>query len=295
MLKLALPIMMGAAVLAGAMPAAAADLYQPPIVEAPPPIYVTPEPAPSFSGWYIRGDVGYGLLGFRGASYITYGCPVGSPTCTPPGPSPDVQPLSGSLRGAFTVGVGVGTQVSKHVRVDLTGDYFFKADFRGSSSGTGCGAGPCTSTDTATFSALLLMANAYVDLGTWHGITPYVGAGIGGAHVSWGDLHNITTGTAVHKGAANWRFAWALMAGASYCMTDKLKLDVGYRYARVNGGRMFEWGPAGAAVGAGPGFDRGIDIHQVRGGLRYSFGGDASCGSKEFVSYDPPEPLPIYK
>src|SRR5690606_31603318 len=86
MLKLALPIMMGAAVLAGAMPAAAADLYQPPIVEAPPPIYVTPEPAPSFSGWYIRGDVGYGLLGFRGASYITYGCPVGSPTCTPPGP-----------------------------------------------------------------------------------------------------------------------------------------------------------------------------------------------------------------
>jgi len=28
---------------------------------------------------------------------------------------------------------------------------------------------------------MLLLANAYVDIGTWHGVTPYVGAGIGGA------------------------------------------------------------------------------------------------------------------
>jgi opacity protein-like surface antigen len=287
MLRLVTPILLGAALMAGAAPAGAADLYQPPIVEAPPPVYV-PEPEPSFGGWYIRGDVGYNLFGFRGADWITYGCA----SC---GPTPGTNSFtSGTLRGAFSVGLGAGYQVSKHFRVDLTGDYIFGSAFNGTSSGTGCGTGPCSSTDAATMSALLLMANAYADLGTWHGITPYVGAGMGGARISWSDLQNTTTVTSVHTGATNWRFAWALMAGASYCMTDKLKLDVGYRYARVNGGRMFEWGPAGAAIGAGPGFDRGLDIHQVRGGLRYAFGGDSSCAPHETISYEP-QPLPIYK
>lgn len=290
MLKLALPVMMGAAVLAASLPAGAADLYQPPVVEAPPPVYV-PEPAPAFSGWYIRGDAGYNFYQFRGGDWITYGCAACGPT---PGTNSFT---SGTLRGAFSLGGGVGYQVSNHFRVDLTGDYFFKSAFRGTSVGTGCGAGPCSSTDTATMSALLLMANAYADLGTWHGITPYLGAGLGGARVSWSDLTNATNiaGPVTHTGATNWRFAWALMAGASYCVTDKLKLDVGYRYARVAGGRMFEWGPAGAAIGAGPGFDRGIDIHQVRGGLRYSFGGDSTCAPKDVVSYEPPQPLPVYK
>lgn len=295
MLKLVLPIMMGAAALAASLPAAAADLYEPPVVEAPPPVYV-PEPAPSFGGWYIRGDAGYNFYNFRGGDWITYGCATGSPGCTTPGPTPGTNSFtSGALRGSFSLGAGVGYQVTNHFRVDLTGDYFFKAAFRGSSAGTTCGAGPCASTDRSAMSALLLMANAYVDLGTWHGITPYLGAGIGGAQVSWDRLENTTTGTAIHNGSSNWRFAWALMAGASYCMSDKLKLDVGYRYARVSGGRMFEWGPAGAAVGAGPGFDRGIDIHQVRGGLRYSFGGDPTCAPRDVVSYEPPQPLPIYK
>ena len=89
--------------------------------------------------------------------------------------------------------------------------------------------------------AWLLLANAYADLGTYYGFTPYVGAGIGGAHVKWDDLHNtIGPVTTVHEGAENWRFAWALMAGTAYCLTDNLKLDVGYRFSHINGGRMFE-------------------------------------------------------
>ena len=42
-------------------------------------------------------------------------------------------------------------------------------------------------------SALLLLANAYVDIGTWHGVTPYVGAGIGGAHIKWDTVHDPNT------------------------------------------------------------------------------------------------------
>ena len=52
------------------------------------------------------------------------------------------------------------------------------------------------------------------------------------------------------KAPTNWRFAWALMAGTSYCLTDNLKLDVGYRYSHINGGRMFELAPAAPAAPA---------------------------------------------
>lgn len=288
MLRQATPILLGAALLAGAAPAMAADLYVPPVIETPPPVYYEPE-KPDFGGWYIRGDLDYHFLGFRGGTYITYGCPG----C---GPTPGTNSFdTGTLRSTFSAGGGIGYQVNRYFRVDLTGDYLFGSQFTGSTSGDTCGpgGGPCTSTDTSTFSALLLLANAYAELGTWHRITPYLGAGLGGARVAWGDLTNVTDTTSVHAGATSWRFAWALMAGASYCLTDKFKLDVGYRYTRISGGRMFEWGPAGAAIGAGPGFDAGIDVHEARAGLRYSFGGNPACAPKEHIPYEPQ--IAVYK
>ena len=147
--------------------------------------------------------------------------------------------------------------------------------------------------DTSKFSALLLLANAYVDLGTWHGFTPYVGAGIGGANVKWSELRNSIGGiVTTHPGATNWRFAVALMAGTSYCLTNNLSLDVGYRFTRIEGGKMF-----GYANFGGPGFDKGLNIHEGRAGLRYQFGGSNGCSEPEPVAYapEPIEPAPVYK
>jgi opacity protein-like surface antigen len=48
----------------------------------------------------------------------------------------------------------------------------------------------CTSTDLSSLTAWTLMANAYVDLGTYGYFTPYVGGGIGGTYVKWKDLSN---------------------------------------------------------------------------------------------------------
>jgi len=293
MLRLAKPILFGAALMACvAAPASAADFYEPPVVEAPPPVYYQPEPEPAFGGWYIRGDVDYHLLGFRGGDWITYGC------CGVPDPGTNSF-SSGTLRGALSLGAGAGYQVNKYFRVDLTGDYFFNSAFRGTSEG-GCGGVATSCTDETNFSALVLMANAYAELGTWKRITPYVGAGIGGARVNWGDLTNTTAGIpvpSIHAGATSWRFAWALMAGASYCINKNWKVDVGYRFMRINGGRMFELNsPAGVSQGAGPGFDRGINVHEGRAGLRYQFGGGSDCGpKKEYVSYEPEPIVPVYK
>jgi opacity protein-like surface antigen len=266
-----------------AAPALAADLYEPRAEEAPPVIQEV-----QYGGWYIRGDLDYHKSDFRGADYITYGAancgPCGAPVPVPGSKSFDF----GKLKGAFSVGGGVGYKVSKYFRTDLTADYWAKSKFTGQTSDA-----TTVSVDTSNFSALLLLANAYVDLGTWNRITPYVGAGIGGAYVKWDDLNNSFPGVNDrHRGAKEWRFAYALMAGASYCLTNNLDLDVGYRFSRINGGKMFSYADSSAGgPGAGPGFDRGLNTHEVRGGLRYSFGSASSCSEPEVVAY---EPEPVY-
>lgn len=278
MFKTVRPIVAGAAVLATtSLSAFAADPYIPPPVEPQPPV-VYEEPAADYGGWYIRGDVNYHWSKLRSTQYITYGPPPGTAAFT-----------TTDLRGAWSAGVGVGYQITNYLRTDLTFDYWAKSRFTGSTTGV-CGGVPCVSTDTSAYQALLIMANAYIDLGTYHGITPYVGAGIGGARLSWDDLRNTVGGvTTVHRGAKEWRFAWALMAGASYCLTNKLELDVGYRFTRIHGGRMFDFAPT-----VGPGFDGGLNVHEGRAGLRYHLGGNANrCAPPppQVIDYVPP----VYK
>jgi len=265
-----------AAILAGAFaaPVMAADYIEPPVVEAAPQPEVS-YAEPDVGGWYIRGDIDYHWSKFRGADYILYGAPGQTGTFD-----------FGNLKGALSAGVGVGYQVNRYLRTDITADWMFKSKFRGQTSGF-CGGVPCTSVDESSYTALLLLANAYAELGTYHGITPYIGAGIGGAHVKWNTLVNTDgNGTFYHEGGKGWRFAYAAMAGASYCLTANTKLDVGYRFSHIEGGRMF-----GYSTGAGPGYDRGINVHEVRGGLRYEFG-PSSCSEPEPIAYEPP---PVYK
>ncbi|MBX3531551.1 MAG: porin family protein [Rhizobiaceae bacterium] len=276
----------GAALMAMAGQALAADImYEPPVVEAPP-VYEAPVETGNFGGWYIRGDVDYHFTGWRGGDYITYGAGVVEPGTN--------YFRTGALRPTFSAGVGVGYQINKYFRADLTGDYFFRTTFNGT-TGDACG-NICT--EVGSMSAILLMANAYAHIGTWGRFSPYVGAGIGGARVSWGALQNTNAGVVTeHAGATNWRFAWAGMVGTTVCLTDKLDLDVGYRYTRIAGGRMFEYAPQ-----AGPGFDRGFNVHEARAGLRYKFGAGkgnwngGGCGKKHVeIPYEPEPVVPIYK
>ncbi len=129
--------------------ALAADYVEPPVIEAPaePVVY----DAPNVGGWYIRGDIDYHWLDFRGADYVLYGAPG------------EMGDLDGDLKGAMSLGAGIGYQVNDYFRVDLTGDYFFESDFDGSTEGF-CGDGqPCTSSDSSSVQAFLMLANAYVD------------------------------------------------------------------------------------------------------------------------------------
>lgn len=293
MFNLTRKVLLGGVVACLAIPAFAADLYEPPVEEAP--VVPTYQPV-EFGGWYIRGDLDYHASRFGGADYVTYGVD----DCDPCGPLPVAGSNTfeaGKLREAFSLGGGVGYQVTNHFRTDATIDWLGKSKFRGSTVGN-ClsdSSQSCSSTDETSYSALLLLANAYVDLGTWNRITPYVGAGIGGAHVKWDDLTNTIHDvdgndyTSTHPGAKGWRFAYALTAGASYCLTDNLNFDLGYRFTHINGGKMFGQDTINVV---GPGYDKGIDVHEVRGGLRYQFGGSPGCATPQ-VAYEP-QPEPIY-
>lgn len=263
--------------------AISADMYQPQ-PEPYPPIIEAPEvTVGDTSGWYLRGDLGYNFNRIRGANFYQGGNSAALTDFT-----------SAKLKDSLSLGAGVGYQVNNYLRTDLTFDYMFKSDFRGSTSGS-CGvAGACTSTDISSVRVMALMANAYVDLGTYGYVTPYVGAGIGGAYVKWRTLQNTSceTGnpancdnTEFHGGKNSWRFAYQLMAGATIDVTCNIKADAGYRYRHINGGDMF-----GYVNNGGPGFDKGIDSHELRIGARYQF---TDCAQP--VAYEPPPQPIVYK
>ncbi|MGR6468052.1 outer membrane protein [Rhizobium sp. PAMB 3182] len=281
------------AVSALSAPVAAADLYVPEQAPVYQPAAAPEVTVAAASGWYLRGDVGYSFNELRGVKFFQGG------------DSSDYASFDKhDLHDNFTAGVGVGYQVNDMFRTDLTFDYLFKSKFRGSThssggatAGTAC-ENACTSTDISSLTAYSLMANAYVDLGTYYSVTPYVGGGIGGTYVKWGDLKNTacddsgTNGcddTVTHRGGGGWRFSYALMAGAAVDLTCNLKADIGYRYKHVNGGNMF-----GYASNGGPGYHKSIDQHEVRAGLRYTFN---ACNNE--VAYVPPVEIPaqppVYK
>ncbi len=244
--------------------AVAADL--PPIVELPP--EVTP---PSYGGWYLRGDIGYAKTNVLGVSYFQGNSQTGEFEVH-------------EIDQTWMFGAGLGYQVTDWFRVDFTANYFADADFTGSSAqNVACSDGTvgaiCSYSDNSSVQVTTLLANAYADLGTWQGFTPYVGAGIGGALVHWDDLQNTEYSVSgptpanfaidSHGKRSGWRFAYGLHAGASYDLSARLKLDAGYSFTHITGGTMFGFG-ATSGLDGDQGYNDDMKIHAFKLGLRYA-------------------------
>jgi opacity protein-like surface antigen len=261
--------------------ALAAD-YEPPVIAAQP----AEVPVEIGTGWYLRGDVGYafstkpsGSFGYRTFDPVTASYGKASFDRT-------------GLGDNMTYGIGFGYTFNEWFRADLTLDGF-RTPFHGStasafpcSTAAGFAGTACRSEDSARASTFSLMANGYLDLGTYAGFTPYVGAGAGVSLVKWDDLKDSTycvdalapcpgpdafVGSATHKGKSSYRFTYALMGGLAYSISPNLKLDLSYKYTHIDGGDMFDWDSASSAAGASgiQGTDHGFSNHQVRLGLRY--------------------------
>ena len=200
--------------------ASAADLLPPPpMVEAP---MIS---APDTSGWYLRGDVGVGMnksSGFRSTL---------QPTNSLGGAAPATFNAYNDLGDSAIIGVGVGYQINNWFRADLTAEYRSSAAYRAGVGYTAfCAAAFCLDTYTANVSSGVFLANGYVDLGTWAGVTPYVGAGVGFARHYWNAMTDTGTGQGYAQNKVQSNLAWALMAGVAYSVTPNLQLDLNYRY-----------------------------------------------------------------
>jgi opacity protein-like surface antigen len=200
-----------------------------------------PEPPPMqpvqefVSNWYVRGDVGYGILSSRG----------GKDTST--------SFISSRLDNAPTFGVGLGFK-KDWFRADVTVDYGTGSKFIGNTA--------LFSPDvTGQITNLTTLFNMYFDLGTWSGFTPYIGGGAGFSYLRAGEL---TDASVVLSGpnSTNYDLAWAANAGVAYYISRNALVDLSYRYLDMGTPRSNV--PTSGTVSFG-----NVTAQQVRIGLRY--------------------------
>lgn len=280
---------LGSGALFGAMLGAALSIQASTQVQAADMPFAAEAPAPVNeeifewgSNWYLRGD-----LGIAGISPTSLNGVI----------------LSNSFPNNWTIGLGGGYKFNNFFRADVTVDYesLYNRNAIATELGQPCRIGAylavptdptsitsinswCTPNVRNRTEAMVVMGNAYFDLGTWYGLTPYIGAGVGVnvlyqqsaqtwymsngvpyAGVTWTDPR--PNGTTYME---NWdsrfqgtylRFAYAFMGGVSYDFDENWKVDVGYRFVnlgKING--VDRWNVPVA---------RDLIGHQVRVGFRY--------------------------
>jgi len=243
---------------------------------APPPV------AYEFSGWYLRGNLGMTNQSVRSLNLVPLPPAFAGETITTPFLSFDSSPL---------FGLGAGYQVNNWLRVDATGEYRSSSHFHGQQVDK---SGAITLPDdyTASKSEWLFLANAYVDLGTWWCITPFIGAGIGTSQVS---INNFMDTGATQSGAtilsttyfdnhSQWNFAWALYAGLSYQVTPAFNVELTYRYVDLGPGQTgtphaFD----GTVIPTSPFVFKDITSSDIMFGMRWKLGEPVAPVQPSFV------------
>jgi opacity protein-like surface antigen len=293
------------ALLAGATAVASAADLRGPLPAGLPPAPIA-APIAEVSGWYLRGDIGIGALDARKFSYSD----------NPAGISFHGKDFNSQIFG----GVGIGYQYNSWLRFDVTGEYRSRSSFNvsdkysGRNTGVDCNGVVNAAVDcgfdggnrnTGSISSTVGLVNAYVDLGTWHGITPFVGVGVGMTQnrvsgvsdqgYATNTLYN--TGTNVAIGAATsptygyaangtrTGLAYALMAGLAYEVTPNYKVELGYRYLNLGKFQTGTYTCAGGCTNAYSLQARGLEAHEFRIGMRWMLGGPSYAAAP---AYPPP-------
>lgn len=237
--------------------------------EAPPPL-APPVLAEDFSsGWYVRGDFTASVMRRPAARYFDI-------VNFAPGQWVELRDTRGGT--AFGGGIGAGFKY-RWFRLDATLDIRSAARMSGFAPPQGDWnyAGPLpvpSRVERFGVSAHTALANAYVDIGSFGGFTPYIGAGLGVARLSASGYTSTPVPAAAVLGelataptlanSVKWTLAWAAMAGVAIDLTPQTKIDLGYRYMHMGALRFAD--TAGAA------YRTTVAAHEFRIGLRYMFG-----------------------
>jgi len=180
------------------------------------------------SPWYVRGDVGYWFSANSSGSTPSFS---------------DV--------GAVDFGIGYR---GAGWRADVTTSYAFQPHANMNPLGT--------PDIRARINVLATLFNGYLDLGTWYGVTPYVGGGIGFSYLRPIQFSSVSLPPSQATNPGSFDFSWDVTAGFSYPLTRNFLIDSGYRYLHVGSPKTvfpgigtLDWGP--------------MNFHEIRTGFRY--------------------------
>jgi opacity protein-like surface antigen len=192
--------------------------------------------------------------------------------------------------GAFA-GIGVGYQFNNWFRADVTGEYRFSSGFKVHDReyfvdrGFGINGNETTK---GSYSSAVVLLNGYFDLGTWYGVTPFIGAGVGWAqHYLHGfetSTLNVYTDPTIAPGVSggtirnhdSGNFAWALHAGLGYDISPNLKLELAYRYLNMGDAKTGVIDCYCGATYTGTKFKE-LEAHDIKIGMRWMLGGPVSA------------------
>lgn len=248
---------LAATILLPMTPALAAD-YDPPIYVDQAPDY---QPVEVGSGWYLRGDVAYlPQKSFKNGDFTF------PPTIT------NNKSFSESEDAVFG-SIGFGYHFNDYLRADLNLGYLPGNQVNLSYDNTADVTSPTLPTlGSASVKnyAFTGMLNGYVDLGTYVGVTPYLGAGIGlirSTHklsATYVDDNVPANSFTVRDNKTQYSLAYTLNAGLAYQVSKNVVVDLGYQYFSAPDAEYV----TAESLTSYP-VRKGISNHQVKLGLRY--------------------------
>ena len=184
--------------------------------------------------------------------------------------------------GGTLYGIGVGYQFNSWFRADITGEYRSRVGFSGTDFSTFPGGSTLSDVYQGGYTSWVGLVNVYADLGTWWCLTPFVGAGVGAAHITTTGLQDSGLAFApglgsgnpssyFANGASTTNFAWALHAGVAYKVTNNFTVELAYRYLDM-GTAVHGFGSSFDGSNAGPSSFQFRDLtsQDVKLGVRWT-------------------------
>lgn len=248
-------------------PSFAGGLYDPPgSLKDGPPVRTYQAAGPC----YFRGDVGYSAANDGDIRWPVTSYPGGTPTYL--GDTVSNQSFDDTWFGEIGVGCGSG---SRGLRADFTFGYRGKRNITGEPLPYVPPTPPPGTIDDPLHTSLTsytAMVNIYGDLGRYGNFVPYVGVGLGVAYHKMDGVYFTGNPGLVNtiEGNSDVTFAWALMAGFGYQISDRMILDVGYRYMDLGDAKSGRVDSAGFVNP--PVRIEDMTAHEFKVGLRYHFG-----------------------
>ncbi|WP_369721058.1 outer membrane protein [Bradyrhizobium sp. LLZ17] len=239
-------------------------------IAAPPPMYAPVAQPADFGGWYLRGDIG---MTNQSAKRID--------SAAAQNPNLSVGTFGLGFDSSPLFDLGVGYRFNNWFRADVIGQYRGRANFHGANSVIAPGfAG--NDSYSGSKSEFVVMANAYVDLGTWWCITPFIGAGVGGSYnrisgfrddgFQYVAINNpqLTSSSTYFADNGKWNLAWAAHAGLAYKVNPGFTVELAYSYmdlgdAAPGNFRAFDNSSSGASTIK----IKDITSHDVKLGVRW--------------------------